>query len=91
MYIISWSRGRPENNGSPGFIRQIQVSAYKICMKMCFKNIFDRSPVAVGFINIGLGFTKGINDGGFPIAFNVIRGFCEAAGIDFFIFYCFFI
>ena len=91
VYIICRSGSWSEDDGGPGFIRQVQMAAYEICVKMGFENIVDGSPVAVGLIYIRFGFPERINNSRFPIAFNIIRGFCEAAGIDLFNFHCSFI
>ena len=60
---------------------QIYMAAYKISMKMCFKNIFDTGISFFGQLNIFFNIPQGINNGNFAFTFNIISCFTQAAGI----------
>ena len=66
---------RAKNNGSTGFSREFEVAAYKISVKMGFKNIFDGRIPFCGQVNIGLYVPNWVDDRCFAIILNIIRGF----------------
>ena len=52
-----------------------------------FKDVFDAGAAALSQIEVGLHFTKGVDDGHFPLAFDAIRALGEAAGVNLFDFH----
>jgi hypothetical protein len=63
------------------------VSANEIGMKMRLENILDGCPVFFCPLQIRLDLPKGIDDGNFSLAFDIIRPLRQAAGIDLFYFH----
>ena len=74
-----------------GFFNQVEVPAYKVGMKVCFKNIFDRCIVFGSPVNVWLYFPQGVKNGGFAIAFNIIRSMGYTACVDLYYFYDYFL
>src|SRR4051812_23200726 len=58
------------------------MAAYKISMKMCFKNIFNGSISFPGKLHVGFNISKRVNNGCFSIAFNKISSFTETPGVQ---------
>ena len=54
---------------------------------MGFKDVFDCRLVLFCFFEVGLDFSKGVDDRHFAFAFNVIGSLCQTAGIDLFYFH----
>ena len=59
------------------------MAAHKICMKVCFKNIFDGGTAFIGQLQIGSNVTDWVNDGSLAFALADRCQFEQLDGIDF--------
>ena len=58
------------------------MSTNEVGMKMRFENVFDAS-LAIGCqLRVGLIVTQWVDDGCLAIAFNIISGLTQAAGVQ---------
>ena len=73
-----------KNNSCSSFFSQINMSRYKICMYMSFKNKFDLSTIFLRSLNIGLRFSKGVNNRCFAVRLNIICALGKTIGVDLF-------
>src|SRR5688572_31122600 len=74
----------PINNWGTGHISKIKMTAYKISMKVRFKNVLDLCFAFIGKKKVFIDVAKRVNDGRFAIAFNIISSFAKATGIQLF-------
>ena len=51
-----WFCSRAIHDGGTGFFTQVHMSAYEICMKMGFKDVFQFHTVFFKAVSIRLGF-----------------------------------
>src|SRR5258705_8441894 len=68
-------------DGSTGNLAKIEMTTYKISMKMSFKNIFDSGFSFRGQFKILINITQRIYYSSFSVAFNIISCFAQAAGV----------
>ena len=67
--------------GCTGSFSKINMTAYKVSMKMRFKNIFNRGFSFSCQIKINFYITQRINNSSLAITFHIISGFTEATCI----------
>jgi len=78
--LCIWSK----HNGGIGNFRQVKVAAYKICMKVSLKNVFDGGFSFGGNLKIIVNITQRVYNGRFPITLYIISSFTQAARIQLF-------
>ena len=64
-----------------GGIAKIEMAAYKVCMKMSLKNIFDPCFSFVGQLQVLINITEGVNDGSLAVTFNIVSCLAQTAGV----------
>src|SRR5690349_15377402 len=65
----------PINNSSTGSLGKVQMAADKVCMKMCFKNIFYGRLSFGGQLQVSINIPQRVYYGCLSIAFNIISSF----------------
>ena len=72
---------RAVNNWRISDLAKVNMAAYKIGMKMSFKNIADGCFSFIGEIKIYVDVTQGVNNCRFSIAFDIVGCLADATGI----------
>src|ERR1700730_16457482 len=60
---------------------KIQMTTYKIRMKMSFEYIGNGCAPLPGQLDIGVNIPQRVYDGSFSLAFNIVGSFAQATGI----------
>src|SRR5579871_1608831 len=55
-----------------GRLGEVEMTAYKIGMEMCFEDISDPGLTFFGQLQVDIDITQGVNDGCFTIAFEIV-------------------
>src|SRR6185436_9215696 len=72
---------RTKYNRCAGYFAEINVTTYKVRMKMRLKNILDGSVSLLSQVNVFINVPQRIYDSRFSFALNVIGCFTQAVGI----------
>ena len=70
------------NNGSTGFLGQIQVAGYEVSMEVCLQYILNLRTISFCLVDIRLHIPQRINDDRFSLALNIVSCFCQTAGVQ---------
>ena len=73
---------RTVDNIRTGCLVKVEVTAYKICVKMCFKNVLYGGFLLGGKVKVFFNISEGVDYGGFSVAFDIVRSFAKATGIQ---------
>ena len=63
-------------------LAQVNMTAYKVGVKMSFKNVFDPGLSFIGQRQVRINITEWVDDSRFSVAFNIIGRLTKATGVQ---------
>ena len=66
---------------------QLEVPRQEVGVEVGFKDVLDLCIILTGALDVRPNFPQGVDDGRFPLAFDIIGPLCQAARVDVFYFH----